>query len=106
MLLLVELLFTPAISNAKVERLFSLMNRIKSDSRASLSQPILSALGRICMVIPECDLFDLIPAITLWNDSVLARRLNQKLKLQKKRKHKVRPKILAYESTNLDKETD
>lgn len=85
MLLLVELLFTPAISNAKVERLFSLMNRIKSDSRASLSQPILSALGRICMVIPECDLFDLIPAITLWNDSVLARRLNQiKVEITKK----------------------
>lgn len=84
-LLVVELFFTLPVSNTKVERLFSLMNRIKSDSRASLSQPILSALGRICMVIPECDLFDLIPAITLWNDSVLARRLNQiKVEITKK----------------------
>ena len=35
-LLLVELLFCIPISNAKVERLFSLMKRVKMDSRASL----------------------------------------------------------------------
>ena len=34
---LVELIFSIPISNAKVERLFSLMNRVKTDSRAALS---------------------------------------------------------------------
>jgi hypothetical protein len=40
-LLLVELLFSIPISNAKVERLFSLMNRIKTDSRATLGESAL-----------------------------------------------------------------
>ena len=35
-LLLVELLFSLPVLNAKMERLFSLMNRIKTDSRSSL----------------------------------------------------------------------
>jgi hypothetical protein len=35
--LLVELIFSFAISNAKVERLFFLMNRVKTDSQAALS---------------------------------------------------------------------
>ena len=62
-LLVVELFFTLPVSNTKVERLFSLMNRIKTDSRTSLSQPTLSALIRICMECPKCDLFDQIPGI-------------------------------------------
>jgi hypothetical protein len=37
-LLLVELPFSIPISNAKVERLFSLMKRVKTDSRASLNE--------------------------------------------------------------------
>ena len=47
-LLIVKLLFTLPVSNAKVERLFSLMNRVKRDTRNS-SQHRLSGLLRICM---------------------------------------------------------
>lgn len=60
------------------EKIFSLMNRIKTYLRASLSQPILCSLIIICMEGPECDLFHPTPAITLWNDSVKARRPNRK----------------------------
>jgi hypothetical protein len=44
-LLLAELLFSIPISNAKVERLFWLMNRIKTDFRATL--------GRECSKQPD-----------------------------------------------------
>ena len=48
-LLLIKLLFLLPVSNAKVERLFSLMNRIKTDFRSSLSQKTLKNLVLICM---------------------------------------------------------
>ena len=51
-LLLVKLLFILPVSNAKVERLFSLMNRVKTDTRNSLSKDRLSSLLRICMEGP------------------------------------------------------
>ncbi|KAJ7373230.1 hypothetical protein OS493_012818 [Desmophyllum pertusum] len=41
-LLLVELLFSIPISNAKVERLFLLMNRVKTDSQATLGEDTLN----------------------------------------------------------------
>ena len=37
-LLLVELLFCLPVSNAKVERFFSFMNRVKTDTRSSLGK--------------------------------------------------------------------
>ena len=52
-LLLAELLFSIPISNAKVERLFSLMNRIKTDSRATLGESTLNSLIRISMEGPK-----------------------------------------------------
>jgi hypothetical protein len=48
-LLLVELLLSIPISNAKVERMFSLMNRVKTDFRASLTENTLNNLIRIRM---------------------------------------------------------
>ena len=62
----------------KVNRIFSLMNSIKTYSRVSLSHAILSILIGIFMEGPECDLFDSVPVITLSNDSVRAGRPNQK----------------------------
>nr|XP_047135399.1 E3 SUMO-protein ligase KIAA1586-like [Hydra vulgaris] len=47
-LLIVELLFTLPVSNAKVERLFSLMNRVKTDTRNSLKEKRLENLIRAC----------------------------------------------------------
>ena len=75
-LLLVELLFCLPVSNAKVERLFSLMNRVKTDSRASLGESRINSLLRIVMEGPTIDDFDPIPAIDLWATDAV-RRPNQ-----------------------------
>ena len=77
------------------------MNRIKSDSRASLSQLVSSALIRTCMKGTEFDSYDLISAISLCNDSVKARRLNQK-KSQNYKKCRTQSlaKTLVDESTS------
>ena len=108
-LLIVKLLFTLTVSNAKVERLFSLMNRVKTDTRNSLSQHRLSGLLRICMEgLPFSD-FDPVPAMVLWNDSVKLRRPNQqKRKEYKPRKHKERPATLIdiSESSESTSESD
>ena len=77
-LLLVELLFVLPVSNAKVERLFSLMNRIKTDCRASLSADRLSSLIRICMEGPQPADFNPVSSMQLWVNGVQMRRPNQK----------------------------
>ena len=76
-LLLVELLFCLPVSNAKVERLFSLMNRVKTDGRCSLKEGRLNDLRRICMEGPDIENFDAIPAMKLWCDGGKVRRPNQ-----------------------------
>ena len=85
-LLQVKLLFTLPVSNVKVERRFSLMNRIKTDSRNSLSQQRLSSILRICMEGPTSQEFDPKPAMQLWSDGVGARRPNQSQRKKYKRK--------------------
>lgn len=79
-LLLVELLFAIPISNAKVERLFSLMNCVKTDSRATLSQNTLSNLVRIRMEGPKFEDYDPTPAIKLWASTVIHRPQQSKRK--------------------------
>ena len=56
---------------------FSLMNRIKTDSRNSLSQQQLSSILQICMEGPTSQEFDPKPAMQLWKDGVGAHRPNQ-----------------------------
>ena len=75
-LLLVELLFSLPVSNAKVERMFSLMKKIKTNRRSSLSENILSSLVRICIEGPGCENFHAVPDTTLWNNAVESRRPN------------------------------
>ena len=90
-LLLVRLLFTLPVSNAKVERLFSLMNRIKTNSRNSLSQQRLSSILWICMEGPTSQEFDPKPTMQLWSDGVGTCCPNQsqrkKYKQKKPKKH-------------------
>ena len=76
-LILVELLFAIPISNAKVERLFSLMNRVKTDARATLGESTLNNLITIRAEGPELQDYDPTPAIELWLSSA-HRRPNQK----------------------------
>ena len=76
-LLLLKLLFTLPVSNAKVERLFSLMNRIKTDTTNSLLKDRLSSLLHLCLEEPSLKDFDPKTSMTLWNDAVVTRRPNQ-----------------------------
>ena len=71
-LLLVKLLFILPISNAKVGRLVSLMNRIKTNARNSLSKDRLRNLLHVCMEGPSLQDFDPKPSMTLWNDAAVA----------------------------------
>ena len=98
-LLLVELLFSIPISNAKVERMFSLMNRVKTDSRASLGENTLNNLIRIRMEGPPIEEFDPTPAIQLWAISA-TRRPNQKGRRHyKPRESSKRQKVLIDRSS-------
>ena len=82
-MLLVELLFSLLVSNAKVERMFSLMKPIKMDGRFSLSEKTLSTLIRICMEGSEPEFLDHILAMTLWNDAVKKTKPSWESHLQK-----------------------
>ena len=80
LLLLVELLFCFPVSNAKVERLFSLMNRVKTDCRSSLKEQCLNSLIRIGMEGPSCEEFDPTVSIETWAySSQTTRRPHQSL---------------------------
>ena len=66
-LLLVELLFCLPISNAKVERFFSFMNRVKTDIRSSLGEKRINSLLRIAIDGPSIEEFDAKKAIDKWS---------------------------------------
>ena len=78
-LLLVELLFCLPISNAKVERFFSFMNRVKTDVRSSLGENRINSLLRIALEGPSMKEFDANKAIEKWSlGTENPRRPNQK----------------------------
>ena len=106
-LCLVELLFVLPVSNAKVERFFSLMNRVKTDTRSSLKQERLSSVLRICTEGPTTEEFDPLPAMQLWHDGARERRPNQsKRKPYKQRAVKERPKTLMDLETTSESELE
>lgn len=77
-LLLIELIFVLPVSNAKLEHLILLKNKIKMDGCASVSATCLSGLIRICMEGPNPADFDLISSLQLSKNSVKLGQLNQK----------------------------
>ena len=84
LLILVELLFTIPVSNAKLERMFSKMKHVKTLFRASLSEHRLESI--LCIIEDGPNFLDYNPmsAIKLWaNDKV--RRPYQKVRTYKKR---------------------
>lgn len=90
---LVELLLSIPISNAKVEKMFSLMNRVDTDSRAALSEHTLDNLVRIQIEGLPLEEFDPTPAIQLWASSA-NRRVNQGARKQNNSSHsEKRPKV-------------
>ncbi|XP_047141282.1 E3 SUMO-protein ligase KIAA1586-like [Hydra vulgaris] len=78
-LLIVELSFTLPVSNAKVERLFSLMNRLKTDTRNSLKEKRLENLIRVSFDEKDSNLFDLSSAIELWTNDAKAKTISKKM---------------------------
>ena len=74
---LISLLFTLPVSNAKLERMFSKLKRIKTLQRASLGANRLENLLRIVEDGPNVENFDAIPAMEYWANQK-DRRLNQK----------------------------
>ena len=69
-LLLAESLFCLPLSNAKVEKFFSLMNRVKTDCRASLGEPWLNNLLRICTEGPDHENFNATTSMKIWSEDV------------------------------------
>ena len=57
-LLIICLLFTLPVSNAFVERLFSLMKRVKTPVRSPMGNVMLNSIIRICQEGPSPDKFD------------------------------------------------
>ncbi|CAB3995601.1 zinc finger 862-like [Paramuricea clavata] len=87
-LTLVELLFSIPVSNAKLERMFSNMQRAKVDSRCSLGEQRLTHLLRIKEEGPELGTFDVTPVVELWLNSKVRRPNQNKRKKYKQRKQK------------------
>ena len=65
-LLLVELIMCLPISNALVERLFSLLKRIKTKQRCSLPNVRTAKLIRVCLEGPSLDKFDATKHVENW----------------------------------------
>ena len=69
--ILLEILFCLPISNAAVERFFSLLNNAKTEGLASLGDTRLNSLLCIYMEGPDCADFDETKALNVWARSVL-----------------------------------
>lgn len=104
-LLLVELLFSIPISNAKVERLFSLMNHVKTDSRAALSENTLNNLIRIRMEGPSFEQYDPTAAIDLWATTI-TRRPNQRERKKYKKRESAKKRKVLIDGSSTDESSD
>ena len=83
---LIQLLFTIPVSNAKLERMFSKMKRLKTVCRASLGTHQLEHLLRIVEDGPSFTSYNVMPAVEFWANQKY-RRPNQ----NPRRKYKQRP---------------
>ena len=89
-LILIELLFTIPVCNAKLERMFSKLKYAKTDFRCSLSTKRLEHLLRIVESGPDVKNYDVLPAIAKWASDKNRRPSEQKPKVYKKRTEKKR----------------
>ena len=70
-LLLVESLFCLPLLNAKVEKFFSLMNRVETDCCTSMGEPRLNSLLRICTEGPNHENFNAATSMEIWPEDVV-----------------------------------
>jgi len=104
-LMLVELLFTIPISNAKVERLFSFMNHIKTDCRATLGESTLNNLITIHMEGPSFQDYEPTPAIQSRLSST-ARHPNQGIRKRYKSRDSATMSSVLIEESSTDESED
>ena len=83
---LIEILLVTPFTNAKVKRMFSRMNRVKSDWRNRLNRDTLDDLLRIGEDGPSLDDFDPNPAIDMWFTDKVRRLKSRRHKYPNKRK--------------------
>ena len=82
----IEILLVTPFTDAKVERMFSRMNRVKSDWRNHLNRDTLDDLLRIGEDGPTLDDFDPNPAIDMWFSDKVRRLKTGRHKYPDKRK--------------------
>ncbi len=83
---IIEILLVTPFSNAKLERMFSRMARVKCDWRNRLSQDRLDALLRIGEEGPSCQDFDPSPSIEKWFEASVRRLTSSSHKYPEKRR--------------------
>lgn len=106
-LIMVELIFTIPVSNAKLERMFSKMKHVKTLNRSALKEKKLEAILRILEEGPPLQTYDPTPAIQLWMNAKYRRPNQRKRKTYKKREGK-KSKIgsLSDSDTMSEQETE
>ncbi len=109
-LILIELLFTIPVSNAKLERMFSKLKRVKTNFRCSLSLQRLENILRIMEEGPAWEEYDPLPAIELWHSAKQRRPHDEKQKRSytTRKSHQRLSTISSDESDNetAEKESD
>ena len=85
--------------------MFSLMNRVKTDSRAALSEHTLSNLVRMRMEGSPLEEFDPTPAIQLWASSANCSPNQRARKQYNSRDSAKRPKVLIEQDDSSPEES-
>ena len=95
-----EIMLIVPFTNAKVEHIFSKMNRVKTDSRNRLSRARLDVFLRVDVEGPSIESFNASPVIDLWfNDRV--RRLNAGPHNYKRKKNNEGASVVALDSLTM-----
>ena len=103
-LLIIELLFTIPVSNAKLERMFSKMKHVKTLLRASLSEMKLESILRINEEGPDFLEYDPMSAIKLWVSE--NRRPNQEKRKSYKPRESKKRKFSSLSDSDTASEED
>lgn len=104
-LIVIELLFTIPVSNAKLERMFSKMKQVKTLNRSSLNEKKLECILRIIEDGPDFMKYDPTSAIHLWMEDKYRRPNQRKRKSYTKRKSK-KPKIGSLSDSDTTSASD
>lgn len=98
---LIEILLVTPFTNAKVERMFSRMNRVKSDWRNRLNRDTLDELLRIGEDGPFLDDFNPDPAIDMWFTDKVRRLKTGRHNYPDKRKKPADGSALASQTVDI-----